>query len=258
MVTSFSRPPRTLGTWQAEAAPTTGHASENASGSVANALIVKKQGTSQFRQASPLHSGGRRECLTSSRHVLRLVQRRHHTEVPRADTEVVLNHLPSPSLGPDAGRSVRPLRRPGLRAPGRGPDPDHTDASGLGTLLSELARQLEDGRIYDRDLVALATALNTVLNAYSRRRYVGDASRAGGFSISGERPGPVQLTRARPPRRRLDPECADRSLQSSRSGDDTGRTGAPVTMAARCRRSASLAVQKDRSPRSASIRRGGA
>ena len=36
-----------------------------------------------------------------------------------------------------------------------------------GPLLIELARQLEDGRVYDRDLVALAAALNTVLDAYS-------------------------------------------------------------------------------------------
>jgi hypothetical protein len=48
-------------------------------------------------------------------------------------------------------------------------------------LLTELAHQLEDGRIYDRDLVALATALNTVLDAYSRRPYVRDRSRTGGF-----------------------------------------------------------------------------
>jgi hypothetical protein len=48
-------------------------------------------------------------------------------------------------------------------------------------LLAELARTLEDGRIYDRDLVALATALNRVLDAYSRRPYVRDRSRTGGF-----------------------------------------------------------------------------
>ena len=48
-------------------------------------------------------------------------------------------------------------------------------------LLRELARQLEEGRIYDRDLVALATALNTVIYAYSRRPYVQDRSRTGGF-----------------------------------------------------------------------------
>jgi hypothetical protein len=36
-------------------------------------------------------------------------------------------------------------------------------------VLGELARQLEDGRIYDRDLVALAGALNAVHQAYGRR-----------------------------------------------------------------------------------------
>ncbi|RFU19721.1 hypothetical protein D0Z06_20010 [Geodermatophilus marinus] len=50
-----------------------------------------------------------------------------------------------------------------------------------GPLLIELARQLEDGRVYDRDLVALAMALNTVLDAYSRRPYVRDRSRTRGF-----------------------------------------------------------------------------
>jgi len=43
-------------------------------------------------------------------------------------------------------------------------------------LLSELSRQLEDGRVYDRDLVALAAALRTVLDAYNRRPYVRDRS----------------------------------------------------------------------------------
>jgi len=36
-------------------------------------------------------------------------------------------------------------------------------------LLQELGRQLDDGRVYDRHLPELATALNAVLEAYSRR-----------------------------------------------------------------------------------------
>jgi hypothetical protein len=36
-------------------------------------------------------------------------------------------------------------------------------------LLGDLARQLEDGRIYDRDLLALSIALNAVLEAYTQR-----------------------------------------------------------------------------------------
>jgi hypothetical protein len=39
-------------------------------------------------------------------------------------------------------------------------------------LLRNLARQLEDGRIYDRDLLALADALNAVHAAYNRRPFV--------------------------------------------------------------------------------------
>ncbi|NEK56880.1 hypothetical protein GCU56_03215 [Geodermatophilus sabuli] len=48
-------------------------------------------------------------------------------------------------------------------------------------LLSELTRQLEDGRVYDRDLADLAAALRTVLDAYGRRPYVRDRS-VGGHS----------------------------------------------------------------------------
>ncbi|MBB3085510.1 hypothetical protein [Geodermatophilus sabuli] len=35
---------------------------------------------------------------------------------------------------------------------------------------------MEDGRVYDRDLAALAAALTIVLEAYSRRPYVRDRS----------------------------------------------------------------------------------
>jgi hypothetical protein len=39
-------------------------------------------------------------------------------------------------------------------------------------LLGDLARQLEDGRIYDRDLLALSNELNAVHEAYGRRPFV--------------------------------------------------------------------------------------
>ncbi|WP_029433825.1 hypothetical protein [Blastococcus sp. URHD0036] len=39
-------------------------------------------------------------------------------------------------------------------------------------LLAELARQIDDGRIYDRDLIDLSNALGTVLKAYRRRPHV--------------------------------------------------------------------------------------
>jgi hypothetical protein len=42
-------------------------------------------------------------------------------------------------------------------------------------LLAELADQLKDGRVYDRDLPAVARALEPVLQAYWRRaRMTGD------------------------------------------------------------------------------------
>jgi hypothetical protein len=40
------------------------------------------------------------------------------------------------------------------------------------SLLGELAGQLNDGRVYDRDLPALARALQPVLEAYRRRAYL--------------------------------------------------------------------------------------
>jgi hypothetical protein len=43
-------------------------------------------------------------------------------------------------------------------------------------LLTELTRQLDDGRVYDRDLPELAAALGAVLAAYSRRPYVRDGN----------------------------------------------------------------------------------
>jgi len=38
-------------------------------------------------------------------------------------------------------------------------------------LLHDLARQLDDGRVYDRDLPDLAGALDAVLQSYRRRPY---------------------------------------------------------------------------------------
>jgi transposase InsO family protein len=39
-------------------------------------------------------------------------------------------------------------------------------------MLRDLARQLDDGRIYDHDLLALAAALNALHEAYNRRPFV--------------------------------------------------------------------------------------
>ena len=46
-------------------------------------------------------------------------------------------------------------------------------------LLTELTRQLDDGRVYDRDLPELAAALGRVLAAYNRRPYVRDRNARG-------------------------------------------------------------------------------
>ena len=45
--------------------------------------------------------------------------------------------------------------------------------------LHELARQLDTGAVYDRDLPALTAALNTVLDAYARRPAVQARARTG-------------------------------------------------------------------------------
>ena len=45
--------------------------------------------------------------------------------------QVVLSCLPAPGVVTDAGRSVRPLGRPGRRAPSRGPRADRTHTTGL-------------------------------------------------------------------------------------------------------------------------------
>jgi hypothetical protein len=46
------------------------------------------------------------------------------------------------------------------------------------TLLGELAGQLNDGRVYDRDLPGLARALEPVLQAHRRRAHVTGAPTA--------------------------------------------------------------------------------
>jgi hypothetical protein len=46
-------------------------------------------------------------------------------------------------------------------------------------LLSELAHQLDDGRVYDRDLRDLGAALRVVQQAYDRRPFVRDQAAAG-------------------------------------------------------------------------------
>jgi hypothetical protein len=43
-------------------------------------------------------------------------------------------------------------------------------------LLDQLARQVDDGRVYDRDLLDLSDALGAVLEAYRRRPYVRSGS----------------------------------------------------------------------------------
>ncbi|MGY1745558.1 hypothetical protein [Blastococcus sp. SYSU D00695] len=43
-------------------------------------------------------------------------------------------------------------------------------------LLTELARQIDDGRMYDRDLLDLSDGLGLVLEAYRRRAYVRSGS----------------------------------------------------------------------------------
>lgn len=48
-------------------------------------------------------------------------------------------------------------------------------------LLAELTRQLEDGRVYDRDLAGIGPALRSAYDAYNRRPHVRDLSRGTAF-----------------------------------------------------------------------------
>jgi hypothetical protein len=62
-------------------------------------------------------------------------------------------------------------------------------------LLQELGRQLDDGRVYDRHLPELATALSAVLEAYSRRPHV--RNQGVGRSLTGVtslQPGGLEVT----------------------------------------------------------------
>ncbi len=57
--------------------------------------------------------------------------------------------------------------------------PTTPKGAGWVTALHELARQLDAGKIYDRDLPALTVALNEALDAYARRSAVRARQRTG-------------------------------------------------------------------------------
>ena len=63
-------------------------------------------------------------------------------------------------------------------------------------LLQELGRQLDDGRVYDRHLPELATALNAVLEAYSRRPHVRNQGVGRSFTggVTSLQPGGLEVT----------------------------------------------------------------
>jgi hypothetical protein len=74
--------------------------------------------------------------------------------------------------------AVRVVERPvEVRVPAA---PTRRDWAGL---LVELAHQLDDGHVYDRDLPDLAAALVNVVDAYGRRPYVRDRSQRGTLPI---------------------------------------------------------------------------
>jgi hypothetical protein len=90
----------------------------------------------------------------------------HHPGTPRIDLQVVLAYPSAPCLGATTRRrsdhsSVRVVER---HVPVRITlQPTRRDGP---RLLEELAGQLDDGRLYDRDLPGLARALEPVLHAY--------------------------------------------------------------------------------------------
>jgi hypothetical protein len=74
--------------------------------------------------------GGRARSAHRRDH-LRMVRWTDHPTQPRTDPEVVLGHLPAPSLGTDPRRGLRPGRGAGGRATGRNPCPPPADPPGL-------------------------------------------------------------------------------------------------------------------------------
>lgn len=113
------------------------------------------------------------DCLRVVRKVLPAV-------TYRSAAQVVLRYVPTPGMGAAARRSVRTQRGRGVVdrkievekrvtvvervnvpiAPRRGDWPD---------VLAELVKQIDSGRVYDRDLRDLAQALDHVLRALASR-----------------------------------------------------------------------------------------
>jgi hypothetical protein len=102
-----------------------------------------------------------------------------------AGTEVVRHLVPAPRVGTTPGRRIRPVRG-GRRRTGRhrAATPTHTgttntthtaagvdraDGEWLAPLLTELARQLDTGRIYTRDLNTILPVFNEAVQALNRR-----------------------------------------------------------------------------------------
>src|SRR4051812_49087515 len=130
---------------------------------------------------------------------MRMVRRPDHGQGHWATAEVVHTVLPAEGLGAIPSGRLWPVGRPGRRATGTGPCARRTDAPASGLrpvgvgggglrvfvpaaptrrdwarLLQDLTSQLDDGRIYDRDLLSLSGALNAVFDAYRRRTCVRD------------------------------------------------------------------------------------
>ena len=98
-----------------------------------------------------------------------MVRRGDHHQGDGSTSEVVFAGLPAASVGESraaaSGRAAvqiveRRVEVPIAAAPRRQDWP---------RLLGDLAHQLDDGRIYGRDLLSLSVALNGVLEAFTRR-----------------------------------------------------------------------------------------
>jgi hypothetical protein len=100
---------------------------------------------------------------------VQLVWRPNRGQGDGSTREVVFTVVPAASLGAVPGGRVRPGRGPGRRATRGDPHADRTKRQDWARLLGDLARQIEDGRIYDRDLLALSIALNAVHEVFGRR-----------------------------------------------------------------------------------------
>jgi hypothetical protein len=116
---------------------------------------------------------------------LRVVRWAHHPAKARTYSQVVLGHCRhrawEQARAASSGRSAVDVNERRVEVP-IPIAPSRRDWPGL---LGELAHQLNDGRVYDRDLPGLARQLEPLLEAYKRRVHATEPLSSADLRISG-------------------------------------------------------------------------